>query len=109
MRFLVKVSMPVEAGNKAVKEGALGKTIQMILAEQKPEAAYFTALNGLRTGILILQIDDASKIPAIAEPWFLAFNANVEIHPVMLPQDLEKAGNSIASSAKTYARECVSV
>ncbi len=105
MRFLVKVSMPVEAGNRAVKEGSLEKTIQRILGEQKPEASYFTALNGLRTGILIIQMDDASKIPAIAEPWFLAFNANVEILPVMLPQDLQKASDSIASSAKTYAQE----
>ncbi len=105
MRFIVTVSIPVEAGNRAVKEGVLGKTIQKILGEQKPEASYFTAVNGMRTGILIIQMDDASKIPAIAEPWFLAFNASVEMLPVMLPQDLQKAGDSIASSAKAYAQE----
>jgi hypothetical protein len=36
MRFLVKVSMPVEAGNAAAKAGKLGATIQSILADLKP-------------------------------------------------------------------------
>ena len=46
MRFLIKVSMPVEAGNEAAKKGKLGEIIASILAEQKPEAAYFTEING---------------------------------------------------------------
>jgi hypothetical protein len=33
MRFLVKVNIPVEAGNRAVKAGTLGTTIQAILAD----------------------------------------------------------------------------
>ena len=50
MRFLVKVNMPVEAGNRLAKAGNLGTTIQSILADLKPEAAYFTDTNGQRTG-----------------------------------------------------------
>ncbi len=46
MRFLLKVNIPVEAGNAAAKAGKLGATIQAILAELKPEAAYFTDNNG---------------------------------------------------------------
>jgi hypothetical protein len=42
-----------------------------------------------------LDLADASQIPAIAEPWFLAFNASIEIHPVMLPDDLAKAAPAI--------------
>ena len=103
MRFLVKVSIPVEAGNKAVCEGTLGKTIQDILGKLKPEAVYFIEMNGQRTGILIVSIDQTSKIPSIAEPWFLAFNAGVEFHPVMLPADLEKASSDIAASVQAYA------
>ena len=86
MRFLVKVSMPVEAGNAAVKAGTLGTTIQSILADLKPEAVYFTDDNGQRTAFVFLEMQDASQIPAIAEPWFLAFNAKVEFHPVMVPE-----------------------
>ncbi len=46
---------------------------------------------------------DASQIPAIAEPWFLAFNASIEIHPVMVPDDLAKARGAIEKAVKTYA------
>jgi hypothetical protein len=48
-------------------------------------------------------MQDASQIPAIAEPWFLAFNASVEIHPVMIPDDLAKAGGAIENAVKRYA------
>jgi hypothetical protein len=102
MRFLVKVNIPVEAGNKAAKAGKLGTTIQSILADLKPEAAYFTDDNGQRTAFLFLEMQDASLIPAIAEPWFLAFNASIEIHPVMVPDDLAKAGGVIEQAVKKY-------
>ena len=103
MRFLLKVSIPVEAGNEAAREGTLGKTISEILRKLKPEAAYFVAEGGRRTGFLIVQMENAHQIPSIAEPWFLAFNAAVEFHPVMLPEDLERAGASIAEAVKVYA------
>ena len=102
MRFLVKVNIPVEAGNEAARAGKLGTTIQSILADLKPEAAYFTDNNGQRTAFLFLEMRDASQIPAIAEPWFLAFNANIEIHPVMVPDDLAKAGSAIEAAVKKY-------
>ena len=102
MRFLVKVNIPVEAGNGAAKAGKLGTTIQSILADLKPEAVYFTDDNGQRTAFLFLEMQDASLIPTIAEPWFLAFNASIEIHPVMTPDDLAKAGGAIEEAVKKY-------
>ena len=103
MRFMLKVNIPVESGNAAAKAGKLGTTIQTILAELKPEAVYFTDNNGQRTGYLFLDLQDASQIPAIAEPWFLAFNASIELHPVMIPDDLAKAGSAIEKAVKKYA------
>jgi hypothetical protein len=103
MRFLLKVNIPVESGNAAAKAGKLGATIQSILAELKPEAVYFTDNNGQRAGFIFLDMKDASEIPAIAEPWFLAFNASIEIHPVMVPEDLAKAGAAIDHAVKKYA------
>ena len=103
MRFLMKVNIPVEAGNAAAKAGKLGETIQSILADLKPEAVYFTDDNGQRTGFIFVEMLEASQIPAIAEPWFLAFNARVEVHPVMVPDDLAKASSSIEAAVKKYS------
>jgi len=103
MRFLLKVNIPVESGNAAAKAGKLGATIQHILADLKPEAVYFTDSNGQRTGFIFLEMQDASQIPAIAEPWFLAFDAGIEIHPVMTPDDLARAGDAINEAVKKYA------
>jgi len=103
MRFLVKVNIPVEAGNNAAKAGKLSTTIQSILADQKPEAVYFTDNNGQRTAFVFLEMQDASQIPAIAEPWFLALNASIEIHPVMVPDDLMRASAGIDSAVKKYS------
>ena len=102
MRFLLKVNIPVEAGNGAAKAGKLGATIEEILADLKPEAVYFTDDNGQRTGFIFLEMQDASQIPAVAEPRFLAFNAGIEIHPVMIPEDLARAGEAIKEAVKKY-------
>jgi hypothetical protein len=102
MRFLLKVGIPVEAGNAAAKAGKLGTTIQAILADLKPEAVYFTDDHGRRAGYIFLDLKDASQIPAVAEPWFLAFNATVELHPVMVPEDLARAGSAIDKAVRSY-------
>ena len=102
MRCLLKVSIPVEAGNDAISDGTLPKHLDTILNELKPEAAYFTAENGKRTAFLFLDLKDASQIPAAAEPFFLAFNAQVEFHPVMNLEDLKKAMPTIERAAKNY-------
>jgi hypothetical protein len=93
--------MPVEAGNASAKKDGF-KTIQNILEQQKPEAAYFLAEDGKRTGILILNLSSESEIPAVAEPWFLALNAAIEVTPVMIAEDLQKAGPAIEQAVKTY-------
>ncbi len=51
---------------------------------------------------MIFDMTDASQIPALAEPWFLAGNAKVEIVPVMTPQDLANAGPAIEAAVKKY-------
>lgn len=92
MRIMMIVSLPVETFNAAVKDGSTQAKMKKILDQVKPEAAYFTALNGKRTAVLIVDLADPSKIPSLAEPWFLTFNASVDMYPVMLPQDLAAAG-----------------
>ena len=105
MRMMLRVSIPVEAGNAAVKAGTLGSTIERILADLKPEAAYFFADDdGNRSGSIVFDLKDSSQVPAIAEPWFLAFNAKVSLRPVMNPQDLATAGPSIGKAAQQHGK-----
>jgi hypothetical protein len=102
MRCLLKVSIPVETGNVAIADGTLPKTIESILNESKPEAAFFSEENGKRTGFIFLDLKDTSQIPALAEPWFLAFNAHVELHPAMNLDDLKRATPGIEKAVKSY-------
>ncbi len=100
MRFLIKVSIPVEAGNDAARKGF--DVIPSILEEQKPEAAYFVATGGQRTALLFVNMDDPSELPKIVEPWFLAFNASIEVTPAMVAEDLQKAGAGIEAAVQKY-------
>lgn len=105
MRMLLRVSIPVEAGNAAAKAGTLGATVERILADLKPEAAYFFADdNGNRAGSIVFDMKDTSQIPAIAEPWFLAFNAKVSFRPIMNAQDLAAGTPGITEAAKRYGK-----
>ena len=91
MRMLLHAKFPHEPFNTAVKDGTVGTKIQRILHELKPEAVYFTEFQGRRGAIMIVSVDNPSKVPAISEPWFLTFNADCEFHIVMTPEDLAKA------------------
>ncbi len=104
MRCLLKVAIPVETGNATIGDGSLPKTIESILADLKPEAAYFAGDNGKRTGFIFFDLKDASQIPAVAEPWFLAFDADVELLPAMNLEDVKKATPGIEKAVKNYRR-----
>ena len=91
------------AANELARQGKLGSTIQSILADLKPEAAYFTDDDGERTGLIFFDLADSSAIPAVAEPWFLALNARLTFRPVMNSEDLGKALPGIEAAVKKYA------
>ena len=92
MRVMLRVTIPHREFNSAVKEGTVGRTLNRILEDAKPEAVYFTEHQGRRGAILVVDMDDSSQIPSYAEPWFLAFNADVEFAVAMTPDDLKRAG-----------------
>jgi hypothetical protein len=89
---MLNVRFPHQPFNAAVKDGTAGPKMNRILEAIKPEAVYFTDQNGQRSAVVIANLPDASKIPALAEPWFLVFEAAVEFRIVMSPEDLKKGG-----------------
>lgn len=92
MRILLNIKFPHQPFNAAVKDGTVGAKIGRILESIRPEAAYFTEQHGHRGAVIIVELADASKIPALAEPWFLMFQADVEFRVAMTPDDLKRAG-----------------
>ncbi len=102
MRYLIKMEMQTEAGDIAIRDPKFGEKMQALLKDMKAEAAYFTTVNGHRGGYIIVNMDDASQMVAMAEPLFLWFKANVEFIPVMLPEDLAKSGPAIGAAVKKW-------
>ena len=68
MRMLLNIRIPHEPFNSFVRDGTIGELMERILAEMKPEAAYFTSENGTRGAILIVNLEEPSQIPKFAEP-----------------------------------------
>lgn len=102
MRMLLKAQIPTETGNAGLKDGSLDKTLGSILGDTKPEAVYFLLEDGVRTVHVILNMEDVSDLPAVVEPWFLSYGANVSITPVLNGEDFEKAGPSLGATVQKY-------
>ena len=98
MRTVVQVIIPVETGNKAIKDGSLPKTMESFMQRFKPEAAYFYAMNGKRSAFFVIDMPDPSDIPVIAESFFFNLNAEIFMTPAMNADDL-KAGIKKAMQA----------
>jgi hypothetical protein len=90
MRTMLKITIPVEAGNNAIKNGTLGKIMETTMAKLKPEASYFVADAGIRCAMLFFDLKESSEIPAISEPLFVQLEAKVEFYPAMNGADLQK-------------------
>jgi hypothetical protein len=92
MKMLLQVRIPHESFNAAVRDGSAGDKLKRILEATKPEVVYFTEQDGERGAIMVVNLEDPSKVPMFAEPWFLTFNADVEFRVAMTPDDLARAG-----------------
>jgi hypothetical protein len=90
--MLLSINIPHEPFNTHVRNGSVGAKMARIMEAIKPESIYFTEQNGHRGAIAIVEVPDPSKIPVLAEPWFLLFNADVSFRIAMTPEDLKKSG-----------------
>ena len=102
MRFMLTFRLPMEEGNALVKDGRIGPTLESILDDLKPEAAYFAEIEGARGGYLVVHVDDASQIPAVVEPLYLGLGATVQIHPVFTPEDMGRVTDTLEQVAQKY-------
>jgi hypothetical protein len=103
MRTIMRMTIPVEAGNDSVADGSMQKTLESLLSDLKPEAAYFFAQNGERGGFIVFDLKDTSQIPSIAEPLFSALKAKLEFHPAMNVEDVRKALSELGKKSSKAA------
>ena len=97
MRMMLRWTVPVERGNETIRDGSLADTLQSMLAELEPEAAYFWPEEGERAGMMVFDMADTTQIPQIAEPLFMTLDAAVEFVPVMNAADLKTALEKVAA------------
>jgi hypothetical protein len=98
MRMLLRVKVPVEAGNRAIKDGTLARVLRQVAERVQPEASYALAENGQRAAYMFFDMKDPSMIPEIAEPIFMSLNAELELIPVMNMEELQKGLEAAAKS-----------
>jgi len=89
MRFLIRATIPTEAGNMMVQDPNFLRKLEYI-NKVNAEAAYFFEANGNRIASFIVDVQSADQIPVLAEPLFIKMGAHVELHPVMSLDDLKK-------------------
>src|SRR5947209_5212514 len=103
MRFMLTFQIGLEEGNAAVKDGTLSvKPSNRYSMTSNQRQRTFRIIDGSRGGYLVINMDGASRIPAIAEPLFLGLGAIIKIHPVMMPEDLGRATEALQQVAQKY-------
>jgi hypothetical protein len=102
MRVMLKFRFPVDTGNELVSSGKIGAIFQRIMEEMKPEAAYFFPDGGARAGLIVFDMTESSQIAEAAERFFFGLHAEVEMTPVMAPEDLQKGLAAVETIAKNY-------
>ena len=102
MRFMVKATIPLEAGNALVRDPDMGKRMDAIMGDLKPEAVYFCIDNGQRTLYIVVNADKPEDLPKIAEPLWLGLKADVTISPAFVPEEMERAMPALEELRRKY-------
>ncbi|MEE1740080.1 hypothetical protein [Streptomyces sp. BE147] len=95
MRMLLTARMDTEAANRAVNDGTMPKIINEVVEHLKPEAAYFAPVDGVRTCMLVFDMQESAQMPPISERFFQA-GAKVSLQPVMNLDDLRTGLSNLA-------------
>jgi hypothetical protein len=102
MRFLTRITIDNDAGNRFCRDKERDKKMETILGDIRPETVYFGIENGQRTMFAIVNVEGAHEFPRIAEACWMALEANVEFIPVMTKEDFAKASPAIDAAGKKY-------
>ncbi|HUS63858.1 MAG TPA: DUF3303 family protein [Kofleriaceae bacterium] len=89
MRFLIRATLPSASANEALKSGAVPELLGNFVKTYKPESAWFTMRDGERTCYFVVDVNDATDMPSINEPFWHVAGAKMEWTPVMSFDELQ--------------------
>jgi hypothetical protein len=89
MRMMMKVSIPVEAGSEAIRNGTFADVMGAAMGSLQPEAVYCVSDHGQRTAFVVFDLKEPQQIPAVAEPLFQGLRASIDLTPCMTMEDVQ--------------------
>jgi hypothetical protein len=101
MRIMVKFTFPTQESNALVEDGSIGQTMQTIIGNLQPEAAYFCHVDGKRGGYLVANSEEGSELVTKLEPFFMQLGAEIETFPVMNADELGAGIQTVISRHST--------
>lgn len=101
MKMLLTVTFPHEPFNAKIKKGTIGEVLDKLMAEIKPEAAYFSLNEGKRHIFMLVNVNSGGDYVKYAEPFFLQFGADIKYDIVITPEEIKKSG--LDEIGKKYA------
>jgi len=78
----------------------MGEALGAFVQKWRPEAVYFYLSHGKRGATFFVNMDDASQMPVLVEPFFMGLNAEVEVAPAMSLDDLKKGLAALENDMK---------
>jgi hypothetical protein len=99
MRVIVKFTFPTQETNPLVQDGSIGQTMQTMIGNLRPEAAYFCHVGGRRGGYLVANLEEGSELVTKIEPFFLEMGAQIETFPVMNADELGAGLRNLGQTA----------
>jgi Domain of unknown function (DUF3303) len=101
VHFIVKATLPVDAGNRLIK-GNMQATFDKVLADVRPEHVYFSVADGQRTIFMIVDLPNPTDMVRVGEPLWLALEADVEVFPAMTSEEFAAVGPSLGQMISKY-------
>jgi hypothetical protein len=102
MRFLISARVPTERTNELIQEGGFPQTFQSVMEDLRPEAAYFTDVDGARGAYFVVYVDDPSEMSVRTETLLQGLGAEIKIQFVWTPEEVQEAMPAFEQAAQKY-------
>ena len=99
MRTMVKSTIPAQEAHPLAKDGSIGQTMDSLMGNLQPEAAYFGPIEGKRGGFIVINMEEGSDVVTKLEALWLELGATIELFPVATPDELRAGLQNLGQTA----------